>query len=76
MVWIFLSFVLVALSALSARFLIGAIRTGPVCVPSGEYTFMAQRVSRWYKVMSWGLVTAFLLSTLAQLFLSAVHEIF
>lgn len=70
MIWIILAFITAVLSALSTRFLLAAVMEGRL-VRTHDHSVMALRVSRVYRIFSWGVVTVVMIGTLIQLFLQS-----
>ena len=63
------------ITAFSARFFLAAVIEGPVRRTTMDYSVLAQKVSRIYRLISWGLITLVLLGTLVQFFLEAVSSV-
>ncbi|MGE0763322.1 MAG: hypothetical protein AB7N80_08590 [Bdellovibrionales bacterium] len=71
----FLALVALTITAFSARFFLAAVVEGPIRVKNADFSVLAQKVSRWYRLFSWGLITLVLLGTLTQLFLEAISSV-
>lgn len=71
----FIALTALVITAFSARFFLAAVIEGPVRRPNMDYSVLAQKVSRVYRMASWGLITLVLLGSLIQLFIEAVSAI-
>lgn len=70
-----LALVALVITAFSARFFLAAVIEGPVRRPNMDYSVLAQKVSKTYRVISWGIITLVLLGSLIQLFIEAISAV-
>lgn len=75
MLWWFLAILTIFVTGISARFLIAAVQEGPVFFRSPEFSVTALKIGRYYRILSWSIITLFLLGTLIQLFIQAVNAV-
>lgn len=71
MMWAMVTLVSVVAASLSSRMLIAAVLEGRNPLSTGHHSVMALRVSRWYRIFSWGLVSILMFGILFQLFWQA-----
>jgi len=74
--WIVLMLVAMVVATVSARFMLAAAMETTARIPDGRYNVMAMRVSRWYRIISWGFVTLMMVATLFQISVFVYKEIF